>query len=98
MNELLAGGLSGLGLAILSWLLVRPAVGRDPLSMMARLVSAFLLKLALVTGALIVLSRFMAHEKLVRFALVLLAVLLLASLLQVLVWVLILKRKTGTDS
>jgi fucose 4-O-acetylase-like acetyltransferase len=98
MPELLWGLLVGALLSLAGWLMVRPALGRDPLQVMARLVGAFLLKLLLVTVIIIALSRTLEQGPLVRFSLALLAVLLPLGLVQALACVRILKRKTGTDS
>lgn len=98
MNEVLWGVAAGALLSLAGWLIVRPSIGRDPLAVMARLVGAFLLKLLLVTALIISLSRFVEQGPLVRFAVALLLVLLPLGLVQALVCVRILKRKTGTDS
>jgi hypothetical protein len=98
MHEVLWGALTGALLSLSGWFVVRPAVGRDPLQVMGRLVGAFLLKLFIVTGVIIALSRVLEHGPLVRYALALVVVLLPLGLLQALLCVRLLKQKPGTDS
>ncbi len=90
--EITGGVLAGLGLALLGWLITRGAVGREPLQYLARFTGAFLLKLMLVTLSLILLSRSLEKEQLVRFAVSLLAVYMLGIGAQLALYTMKLRR------
>jgi hypothetical protein len=90
--ESLYGIGGGLVLALLGFIIVWPAVGDDPLKILARFTISFLIKLFMALFVLIFLSRIWEREYLLSFAMSLILTYLALLALQIVLYVIKIKH------